>query len=62
MTTISEEKAVVRPGPKTDRPQWLEVVKRQVQSVSYGSVQIVIHDGRVVQVETSSRQRFDKAS
>lgn len=41
---------------------WLEIVERQVRTTKFGSVQIVIHDGRVVQIETSVKVRFDKTS
>lgn len=40
--------------------EWLEVVNRQVEALRFGSVQITIHEGRVVQVETSTKVRFDK--
>jgi hypothetical protein len=40
---------------------WLEIVSRQVQGLKFGSVQITVHEGRVVQIETSVKVRFDKA-
>ncbi len=33
-------------------------IKEQVNSLKYGNVNIVIHDGRITQVETSSKIRF----
>lgn len=39
---------------------WLEVVERQVKALKFGSVQITVHEGRVVQIETSVKVRFDK--
>lgn len=39
---------------------WLEVVERQVNGLKFGSVQITVHEGRVVQIETSVKVRFDK--
>jgi hypothetical protein len=47
--TVAEEKA-----------DWLEVVRRQVASLRYGVVQIVIHDGQVTQIEKTERVRLDK--
>jgi hypothetical protein len=41
-------------------PEWLELVKRQVESLQYGVVQIVIHDSQVTQVEKTERVRLDK--
>jgi hypothetical protein len=40
--------------------EWLEVVRRQVSALRFGSVEITIHEGRVVQIETSTKVRFDK--
>jgi hypothetical protein len=37
---------------------WLEVVKRQVGNLRYGSVQITVHDGKVTQVESIEKTRF----
>ena len=35
-----------------------EKIREQVTSLKYGNVNIVIHDGRITQVETSSKIRF----
>ena len=45
-----------------DRPEWLEIVRRQVASLRYGVVQIVVHDSQVTQIEKTERVRLDKAS
>jgi hypothetical protein len=39
-------------------PEWLELVKRQVNSLRYGAVQIVIHDAQVTQLEKTERLRL----
>jgi hypothetical protein len=39
---------------------WLPIVQKQVTSLRFGVVQITVHDGRVVQVETTERLRFEK--
>jgi hypothetical protein len=51
-----------QPAIKTDGESWQEVVSRQVEGLKFGSVQITVHEGRVVQVETSVKIRFDKTS
>ncbi|RXZ82517.1 DUF2292 domain-containing protein [Paenibacillaceae bacterium] len=38
---------------------WLERIREQVEGLEYGSVQIVVHDGRIVQIERTERKRFD---
>jgi hypothetical protein len=43
-----------------EKPEWLEVVRQQVGSLSYGVVQIVVHDSQVTQIEKTERVRLDK--
>jgi hypothetical protein len=45
----------VHPEPT---PEWLEVVRRNVGQLRYGSIQITVHDGRVTQIESVERTRF----
>jgi hypothetical protein len=40
--------------------EWLEVVWNQVKSLQFGSVEIVIHNARVVQLDRTERLRFEK--
>jgi len=40
--------------------EWLEVVRRQVSSLWFGVVQIVVHDSQVTQIEKTERVRLDK--
>jgi hypothetical protein len=42
--------------------KWLELVIQQVSSLRYGVVEIVVHDGRVTQIEKTERLRLDKTS
>jgi hypothetical protein len=42
------------------KPSWLSLVQSQVQSLHFGTVQIVVHDSRVVQIERSEKLRFDR--
>ena len=51
------------PETKTTEPgesRWLEAVERQARSLKFGSILITVHEGRVVQIETSVKVRFDK--
>jgi len=41
-------------------PEWLELVRRQVSSLRFGVVQIVVHDSQVTQVEKTERVRLDR--
>ena len=49
-------------GTATPSSNWLGIVKQQVETLKFGAVTVTIHEGRVVQVETSSKIRFDRAS
>jgi len=40
---------------------WHQLVLEQVRSLLHGGVQIVVHDGRVVQREWTDRIRLDSA-
>lgn len=37
---------------------WQQIIRRHVQSLNFGSVEIVVHDSRIVQVEITERFRF----
>jgi hypothetical protein len=54
MSTITSEPSATD-GTKTD---WLEVVRKNVANLRFGSVQITVHDGRVTQVESVEKTRF----
>ncbi len=41
-------------------PTWERLVQAQVGSLHFGTVQIVVHGGRVVQVERTEKVRLDK--
>ena len=56
--SASETNAVRQAG---EPAEWLEIVRRQVGSLRYGVVQIVVHDSQVTQIEKTERVRLDKA-
>lgn len=37
---------------------WLDVVRKNVANLRFGSVLITVHDGRVTQVESIEKTRF----
>jgi hypothetical protein len=39
---------------------WLETVCKQVASLRFGVVQIVVHDSQVVQIERTEKVRLDR--
>ena len=44
-----------------EKAGWLEIVRRQVGSLRFGVVQIVVHDSQVTQIERTERVRLDKS-
>lgn len=41
-------------------PDWLDIVRRQVDSLQFGIVQIIIHDSHVTQIDKTERVRLEK--
>ena len=44
--------------PGTPDAEWLRVVLRKVKALRFGSIQIIVHDGRVIQVESLEKFRL----
>jgi hypothetical protein len=61
MSNITKNDAVkARLQTEESLPVWLRLVWDQVRSLKFGTVQITVHDSRVVQVERVEKLRFDK--
>jgi len=43
-------------------PEWLDIVRQKVESLSYGVVQIVVHERKVTQIERTEKTRLDSHS
>ena len=43
-----------------EKMAWLEIVRRQVGSLRFGVVQIVVHDSQVTQIDKTERVRLDR--
>ena len=57
---MSEGQIIPKSGSH-ERPGWLETVRRQVGSLHYGVVQIVVHDSQVTQIEKTERIRLEQS-
>ena len=44
--------------PENQYEPWIEIVRRKVGAMRYGSVLLTIHDGRVTQVEATEKTRI----
>ncbi|HTB81238.1 MAG TPA: YezD family protein [Opitutaceae bacterium] len=39
-------------------PDWVDLVREKVESLRFGVVQLVVHDGRVTQIERTEKTRL----
>lgn len=39
---------------------WTQVVREMLGDLRFGTIQITVHDGRVVQIDRTERRRLDK--
>ena len=44
-----------------EAPDWIAIVREKVESLRYGVVQLVVHDGRVTQIERTEKTRLPVA-
>ena len=49
--------SIIQPKPG-EQPEWLRVVQDKVETLRYGVVQLVVHDGRVTQIERTEKTRL----
>lgn len=40
---------------------WVKRIKEQVEGLQYGTVQITIHNGQIVQIDRTVRSRYEEA-
>lgn len=45
-------------APAEAEPEWVGFVRRYVASLRFGVVQLVVHDGRVTQIERTEKLRL----
>ena len=44
--------------PAAGEPDWVALLRSQVESLHFGTVQLVIHDRRVIQIERTEKLRL----
>jgi hypothetical protein len=47
---------------EVDRPTWLEPLLDAVRQLRFGSVEITVHDGRIVQIERKEKLCFETSA
>ena len=49
-------------APVVATPDWIALVREKVEGLRYGVVQLVVHDGRVTQIERTEKTRLPSGS
>ena len=49
---------IPHPVPGSAEPEWLALVRSKVRDLRFGVVQVVVHDGRVTQIERTEKTRL----
>ena len=52
---------VPNPVDESENRDWVLLVQQAVKGLQFGVVQIVIHNAKVVQIETTEKVRLDQA-
>jgi hypothetical protein len=47
-----------RPEAAAADPEWIALVRSKVRDLRFGVVQLVVHDGRVTQIELTEKVRL----
>jgi hypothetical protein len=48
--------------PLIDDEVWVDRIKQILNGLEYGMVQIVVHDGKIAQIDRTERKRFEGSS
>ncbi|HYE31123.1 MAG TPA: YezD family protein [Methylomirabilota bacterium] len=46
--------------PNSEFTDWIKIVKQSLSGLQFGVVQIVVHGGRIVQIEKTEKLRVDQ--
>jgi hypothetical protein len=49
-------------SPAINPPEWVALVQEKVEGLRFGVVQLVVHDGRVIQIERTEKTRLPGAA
>ncbi len=41
-------------------PDWYRYIMDSLEEMKYGTIQITVHDGRIVQIDRTEKKRFDE--
>lgn len=55
---MSTSPTPLTPTTVTSAPDWIALVREKVEGLRYGVVQLVVHEGRVTQIERTEKTRL----
>jgi len=50
--------SAAEPTGSNGQPEWVGLIREQVASLRFGIIQVVVHEGRVVQIEKTEKHRL----
>ena len=50
--------STITPSPQEEVASWLQVVESKVAALRFGSVPIIVHEGRVTRIASTEKFRF----
>jgi hypothetical protein len=55
---VSESAEAASKAATDKNPDWIALVREKVEGLRFGVVQLVVHDGRVTQIERTEKTRL----
>ena len=55
---MSQQTQEIETETEAEVGSWVGIVKQKVSALRFGSVQIIVHEGRVTQVESTEKTRL----
>lgn len=57
-STVDSPLSATAASASATLPDWIALVREKVEGLRYGVVQLVVHDGRVTQIERTEKTRL----
>lgn len=51
--------SIESPSTLSPHANWLNIVRAKADGIRFGTIQVVIHDGRITQIESTEKTRLE---
>lgn len=51
--------SIQSPSTLSPHADWLNIVRAKADGIRFGTIQVVIHDGRITQIESTEKTRLE---